>query len=188
MTNQDLQKAVSDFLAHEDDSYYVCDFSENPIRVLDPKIFSWYVTKLSHHDITYTYNGSKKTRLLKDFKDARVIRKLIKALHSYQDNIGKTNPANSIENSGGPCSYYVVKIDSPLPTKGQEPYLAECGDIIEALGMDWNEANEFKAIWRTAAARTLDKQKANNDALRDTEKRVFFSQRSLDLLRHKTNK
>lgn len=82
------------------------------------------------------------------------------------------------ENSGGSVDYYQVHIESPT-TAGRDPYTAECNDIIEALGMTFAEANVFKALWRSAAARTLGKLKANNDAVRDAEKCVFFSQRVL---------
>ena len=82
------------------------------------------------------------------------------------------------ENSGGSVDYYRVHIESPT-TAGRDPYTAECNDIIEALDMTFAEANVFKALWRSAAARTLGKLKANNDAVRDAEKCVFFSQRVL---------
>lgn len=86
----------------------------------------------------------------------------------------------TVEKSGGPVSYYLVQIDKP--NQGTFPYQAECGDIIEALGMDFNEGCEFKAIWRTAAARTLGKQKEGTTAVYDAEKRVFYAKRSLSLL------
>lgn len=82
------------------------------------------------------------------------------------------------ENSGGSVDYYQVHIEAPT-TEGRQPYTAECNDVIEALGMTFAEANVFKALWRSAAARTLCKLKANNDAVRDAEKCVFFSQRVL---------
>lgn len=87
------------------------------------------------------------------------------------------------EKSGGPVSYYLVQVSNP--NQGTEPYQAECGDIIEALGMDFNEGCEFKALWRSAAARTLGKMKSGGDAVYDSEKRVFYAQRSLSMLRHK---
>lgn len=78
--------------------------------------------------------------------------------------------------TGGSVDYYKVQITDP--TAGSAPYLAECNDIIEALGMNYAEGNAFKAIWRSAAARTLGTRKKGYDAgLYDAEKVVFFGKR-----------
>lgn len=83
-----------------------------------------------------------------------------------------------LKKTGGATSYYLVEVANP--NQGIQPYQAECGDIIEALGMDFNEGCEFKALWRGAAARNLGKVKeGNEDAKYDIEKRVFYAQRSL---------
>jgi hypothetical protein len=79
------------------------------------------------------------------------------------------------EKSGGPTSYYLV--DVVRPNQGEVPYQAECGDIIEALGMTFNEGCAFKALWRTAAARTLGKLKEGGDALYDAQKVQFYGGR-----------
>lgn len=84
-------------------------------------------------------------------------------------------PHNSPENSGLSCNYYVVDIKQP--TSVGKPYTAECNDIIEALGMNATEANIFKEIWRTAAARTLGKEKEGHNAKRGAEKVAFFGLR-----------
>jgi hypothetical protein len=92
---------------------------------------------------------------------------------------GKTLPYQTEpkkEDSGFSCDYYRVGITHPM-TKEQIPYIAECGDIMEALNMTYAEANMFKAIWRTAAARTLGLEKAGNTTLRDAEKIKFFAER-----------
>lgn len=86
------------------------------------------------------------------------------------------------ENSGGKVDYYRVTID--CPNQAKEPYTAECSDIIEALGLTFNEGEEFKALWRTGAARTLGKLKAFDDALRNAEKRAHYSARDLALMQH----
>ena len=78
--------------------------------------------------------------------------------------------------TGGSASYYRVFIEDP-ETEGQAPYWAECIDIIEALEMNYNEANAFKAIWRTAASRTLGLKKKGLNDLYDAEKVVFFGNR-----------
>lgn len=82
------------------------------------------------------------------------------------------------EKSGGSVDYYQVSIDHPT-TKGRPKYIAECNDIIEALGMNYAEGNAFKALWRSCAERTLGKKKVGGDAVYDAEKMVFFSNRVL---------
>jgi hypothetical protein len=48
--------------------------------------------------------------------------------------------------------YYRVEVADPISPE-LAPYSAECADIIEALGMTFNEGEAFKALWRLAAAR-----------------------------------
>lgn len=80
------------------------------------------------------------------------------------------------EYTGGSVTYYQVSVDNP--TTPRAPYIAECNDIIEALGMNYAEGNAFKAIWRRAAARTLGKaKKGYTDGLYDAEKVEFFGHR-----------
>ena len=82
------------------------------------------------------------------------------------------------ENSGAHASYYCITIHRPK--SGGAAYMAECQDIIEALGMDFNEGNVFKGIWRRCAARTLGKvKKGNEDTLYDAQKVEFYSNRIL---------
>ena len=78
----------------------------------------------------------------------------------------------SVEDSGLSCNYYVVEIKHPWSKR--EPYLAECGDIMEALDMSMAECNVFKELWRRAAARQ-GKKKKGNTSLRGAEKIKFFS-------------
>ena len=82
------------------------------------------------------------------------------------------------EYSGGSSDYYQVNITSTT-TPGRPEYIAECNDIIEALGMNFAEGNAFKAIWRRAAQRTLGKRKAGakDDGLYDAQKVEFFGAR-----------
>lgn len=83
------------------------------------------------------------------------------------------------EYTGGSVSYYRVRVVAPT-SEDLRPYIAECNDIIEALGMTYAEGNVFKAVWRRCAARTLGKAKAHyQDGLYDAEKAVFFSARIL---------
>lgn len=80
------------------------------------------------------------------------------------------------EDSGGSCDYYRVKVYKP--TTAEHPYVAECNDVIEELDMTYAEANIFKEIWRTAAARTLGKKKAGHTNVRGAEKVLFFAKRN----------
>lgn len=78
--------------------------------------------------------------------------------------------------TGGSVNYYAVTITRP--TSGGVGYVAECNDIIEALGMNYAEGNAFKALWRRCAARNLGLSKRGyTDGLYDAEKVVFFGQR-----------
>ncbi len=84
------------------------------------------------------------------------------------------------EYTGGSSSYYKVEIENP--TTAENPYIAECNDIIEALGMTYAEGNIFKAVWRRCAARKLGVHKKGYDNGKyDAEKIVFFGER---LLKH----
>ena len=89
----------------------------------------------------------------------------------------KTPTEATEEHTGGSSSYYTVRITHPT-TPYKLPYDAECNDIIEALNMTFAEANNFKATWRTAAARQ-GRKKCGNNAVYDAEKCVFFSERML---------
>ena len=81
------------------------------------------------------------------------------------------------EYTGGSSSYYSVFIANPT-TEGRPEYMAECNDIIEALGMNYAEGNAFKALWRRAAARNLGiRKKGYDNGLYDSEKVEFFGKR-----------
>lgn len=79
--------------------------------------------------------------------------------------------------TGGRVNYYLAQVDHPQREE-QPAYQAECEDIIQALQMDFNEACEFKAIWRTASAR-LGNGKSGQKAKYDAEKRIHYAKRSL---------
>lgn len=81
------------------------------------------------------------------------------------------------EYTGGSVSYYAVDVNRPLDEKA-DPYKAECQDIIDALGMDFNEGCAFKAIWRRAAARNLGlRKKGYDEGLYDAQKVGFYGAR-----------
>lgn len=81
--------------------------------------------------------------------------------------------------SGGLTNYYLVQVDYPQ-RKEQAPYQAECEDLIEALGLTFDEANIFKEIWRTANARKGN-GKEGNTTVRGAEKLVHYANRILNI-------
>lgn len=87
------------------------------------------------------------------------------------------------EPTGRRVNYYLAQIDHPQ-RETQPPYQAECEDIIQALGMDFNEGCVFKALWRSAAARQGN-TKPGHAPLYDAEKIVHYAQRILTNLNHK---
>lgn len=86
-----------------------------------------------------------------------------------------TDELKNKDAGGGLTSYYLVKVDHPQREE-QPPYQAECEDIIEALGLTFDEGNIFKAIWRNANARK-GKAKPGNTELRDAEKIFHYAGR-----------
>lgn len=83
----------------------------------------------------------------------------------------------SAELTGGRVNYYLADVRFPQ-RENQPAYVAECEDITHALKMTPEEFCEFKAIWRTAAAR-LHNGKPGHSAVYDAEKRVHYATRSL---------
>ena len=79
------------------------------------------------------------------------------------------------ELTGGSNDYWKVRVENP--TSGGEPYTGECNDIIEALQMEYDVANAFKAAWRVAALRQGRGKPGQDSAVYDGEKIVFFGQR-----------
>jgi hypothetical protein len=92
------------------------------------------------------------------------------------------------ENSGGDVNYYCVMIAEPK-RPDIEPYMAECEDIIEHLGMDFAEGSAFKSIWRKAAQRTLGhlKRGADSHGVRDSEKVEYYGKRLVAIAKRKAN-
>ena len=80
--------------------------------------------------------------------------------------------------TGGSAGYYKVRVERP--TSGGVPYVAECNDIIEALNMEYDVANAFKAAWRVAALRQGRGKPGQDSAVYDGEKIVFFGQRIIE--------
>lgn len=81
------------------------------------------------------------------------------------------------EDSGGHCKYYHAQVDHPEnPNQEGVPYEANCEDIIQALGLTFDEGCEFKSIWRRGNAR-LGFEKANCSADRDSAKALHYAGR-----------
>lgn len=85
-------------------------------------------------------------------------------------------PKETPKPTGGNVNYYLCNVTHPK--RDVAPYVAECEDLIEFMKLTFDEACEFKAIWRTASAR-LGVAKPNNDPVYDAEKRVHYATRSL---------
>lgn len=92
--------------------------------------------------------------------------------------IGEIHAAVVADLTGGKLSgdhYYRVAVAEPIAPDVQ-PYTAECADIIEALGMTFNEGEAFKAIWRLAAARR-GRGKPGNKPQYDADKAAHYGAR-----------
>ena len=79
--------------------------------------------------------------------------------------------------TGGFSNYYLVHVEHPQRPE-QPPYTAECEDIIEALGMNFDEGNIFKELWRSCNAHK-NNGKPGHKALYGAEKMVHYSKRIL---------
>ncbi|UPW35936.1 putative nucelotide kinase [Pseudomonas phage EM] len=84
--------------------------------------------------------------------------------------------------SGRSSNYYMVEVKT-VTTKFNRSYFAECNDLIRALKMSFAQGNIFKAIWRFCASENLGKAKANNEAIRDLEKIIFFAEQEIARLK-----
>jgi hypothetical protein len=86
--------------------------------------------------------------------------------------------------TGGRVNYYLVEVAHPQ-REDQPAYRAECEDIIEALELNFDEANAFKAIWRSARARQ-GTGKPDHKALYDAEKIVHYGGRIVRRLQRRS--
>lgn len=91
------------------------------------------------------------------------------------------------ENSGGDVDYYLVEVPEP---KRLPPYIMEVEDIIEAVNMTFAEATVFKSLIRSCNEREHGKKKEGNDpeGIRDAEKMVYYSGRTLVQRKKKARK
>lgn len=85
--------------------------------------------------------------------------------------------SNSPKLIGGRVNYYLVPVTNPQ-REDQPAYVAECEDIIQALGMTFDEGCLFKALWRRSSAR-LGNGKPGQKSLYDAEKILHYAGRIL---------
>lgn len=86
--------------------------------------------------------------------------------------------------TGGFVNYYLVQVEHPQREE-QPPYQAECEDIIQALGMNFDEGCAFKALWRSANARRGN-SKPDHKMLYDAEKIVHYAKRNLNRVKQES--
>lgn len=72
--------------------------------------------------------------------------------------------------TGGKVNYYLA--DVPHPRRGGPPYRVECGDLIDALQLTFEEGTLLKALFRSANAR-LGNGKPDGLTVYDAEKMVY---------------
>lgn len=80
------------------------------------------------------------------------------------------------ENSGSFCDYYQIPVTNPQHPAQKEAYVANTEDLIQALGMTFDEGCEFKSLVRRANAR-LGFVKAETTAVRDAAKGLHYAKR-----------
>ena len=94
-------------------------------------------------------------------------------MQSAEQIIKQADPTSG----GGLTNYYLVSVKHPQREEHQS-YIAECEDIIEALELNFDEANIFKEIWRTANARKGNGKKGHT-FIRAAEKIYHYASRIL---------
>ena len=95
-------------------------------------------------------------------------------LHEWADIITSAETGAA---SGSLNNYYLARVDHPQ-RDDQQPYTAECEDLIEVLELTFDEANIFKEIWRSANARKGN-GKPGHHALYGAEKIAHYAGRIL---------
>ena len=108
-----------------------------------------------------------------DIEHAKNLKQKLEAEARVTLSNRKTDPTSG----GGLTNYYLVSVKHPQREEHQS-YIAECEDIIEALELNFDEANIFKEIWRTANARKGNAKQGQND-LRAAEKIYHYAGRIL---------
>lgn len=113
------------------------------------------------------------------------VKKLAQELAELEGEAEEVQSAEEAKLTGSRVNYYLALVENPQ-REGQPSYMAECEDIIQALGMTYDEGCIFKAIWRTAAAR-LGYGKPGQKAVYDAEKMVHYAGRILNKAKREEN-
>lgn len=92
-------------------------------------------------------------------------------------------PAQAV---GGLNDYWTTRVEHPQ-RQGQAPYTAECEDLIQSLGLTFDEGCAFKALWRIAQTRK-GIGKPGGSILYDAEKTEHYGKRIADLARRGVDK
>lgn len=92
--------------------------------------------------------------------------------------------AVKVEDSASHCEYYHCPVTRPQNPNQELPYIANCEDIIQALGLTFDEGCEFKSLWRRGRGRQ-GYVKAESTAVRDAQKAVHYATRVLAYERSK---
>lgn len=92
---------------------------------------------------------------------------------SLQSRVNDANLTEAL--TGLRVNYYLAQVKQPQREE-QQPYQAECEDIIQALQMTFDEGCLFKALWRNAAAR-LNNGKPGQSSVYDAEKMTHYAAR-----------
>lgn len=106
----------------------------------------------------------------------------LEQLKRIEVKVEAVNTTKSPQLTGSKVNYYLVQIPYPQREE-QPPYRAECEDIIQALGMTFDEGCLFKAVWRLAAGR-LGNGKPGQKVIYDAEKMVHYAERILKKAKH----
>lgn len=146
-----------------------------------------------HRQLT---RGGPKQRLDYKFETAAQAESIIQSLVNFPTqhddctwvdvNATTLEQVVKTENSGGHCEYYHALVSVP-ENPGQQgvAYEANCEDIIQSLEMTFDEACEFKSLWRRARARQ-GYVKAESTPVRDAAKALHYAGRVLRLEQRKT--
>lgn len=113
------------------------------------------------------------------------VQKLARELAELEGEAEEVKPVEEIKLTGNRVNYYLAKVNNPQ-REDQPGYIAECEDIIQALGMTFDEGCLFKALWRTAAGR-LGNGKPGQKVIYDAEKMVHYSGRILLKVKREEN-
>jgi hypothetical protein len=159
-----------ELLDHREDSFVDCKINGQPYKF---KLNGYDATDAVWKQLTQGY----KTKEIHEI--CMVLTEKMKTV----DGVFKTEDiviSKPAEHTGNSVSYYDVTISQWTNPDHQEdhPVTVSCNDIIEALGMNYAQANVFKAQWRIAAAKQ-GKLKKGNNTVYDAEKSCFFSDRVL---------